>query len=82
MRAAPKPNFAAALAGLPGASSGFRDGGRPNAGILTQYSASIKFENVAMRFMSGFCVVSQFTTDILFSNLTIEAATGSGRGCA
>jgi hypothetical protein len=60
----------------------FRDGGRPNAGLITQYSFQITYTNVTFRFMSGFGVVAQYTRDITFNNVTIEPTKESGRGCA
>ena len=69
---------------LPAVGNGlwFRDGGRQNNGILTQYSAGVAYENVVMHFMSGFCVVTQYTDGIRLHNITIDTAEGSGRHCA
>jgi hypothetical protein len=60
----------------------WRDGGRPNAGLLTQYSSTINYQNMHFGFMSGFGVVAQYTKDISFDNFTIEPSAESGRGCA
>lgn len=60
----------------------FRDGGRPNAGVLTQYSSSVTYTNVAMHFMSGFGIVAQYTRGLSFSNVSAETAAGSGRHCS
>ena len=60
----------------------FRDGGRAQNGLLTQYSNDVRFANVAAHFLSGFCAVAQYTRNVAYSNLTIEPAPGSGRGCA
>jgi hypothetical protein len=65
-----------------GHSLWWRDGGRPNAGLLTQYSHAISYENVHFHFMSGFGVVAQYTKGISFYNFTIEPTAESGRGCA
>ena len=71
-------------AGLPVAGNHlwWRDGGRPNAGVLTQYSSAVVYQNVAMRFQQGFCTVSQFTEGISFINVSSETAAGSGRFCS
>ena len=60
----------------------FRDGGRPNAGVLTQYSSAVSYANVAMHFMSGFGIVAQYTRGLSFSNVSAEPAAGSGRHCS
>ena len=60
----------------------FRDGGRPNAGVLTQYSSAVTYANVAMHFMSGFGIVAQYTRGLSFSNVSAETAAGIGRHCS
>ena len=60
----------------------FRDGGRPNAGIVTQYSSDVTYTNVVMHFMSGFGIVAQYTRGITFNNVSAETAKGSGRFCS
>ena len=66
----------------PGHHLWFRDGGRPNAGVLTQYSSAVSYANVAMHFMSGFGVVAQYTRGLSFHNVSAETAAGSGRHCS
>jgi len=60
----------------------FRDGGRPNAGLITQFSQDIAVVDTAYRFMSGFGAVAQQTVGLSYVNLTIETTKESGRGCA
>jgi hypothetical protein len=60
----------------------FRDTGRTNVGILTQYSTNVAFQHAAMHFMSGFGVIAQFTENISYHNLTVETRNASGRFCA
>ncbi|MDA8539137.1 right-handed parallel beta-helix repeat-containing protein [bacterium] len=60
----------------------FRDGGRPNAGILTQYSSDVTYQSVVMHFMSGFGIVAQYTRNISLFNVSAETTTESRRYCA
>ena len=60
----------------------FRDGGRPNAGLITQYSSAVTYESVVMHFMSGFGVVAQYTRGLSLLNVSAETAAGSGRHCS
>jgi hypothetical protein len=60
----------------------FRDGGRPNVGLLTQYSSQITYQNMAFRFMSSFGSLAQYTRDIHLQNVSIETTKASGRFCA
>jgi hypothetical protein len=58
----------------------WRDGGRANAGLLTQYSSAVSFTNLVMHFQSGFGMVSQFTRGISFTN--VSSVPSSGRYCS
>lgn len=60
----------------------FRDGSRPDAGVLAQYSTHVTFSNIAMYFMGGFGIVSQFTQDLTLSNVSAETSPDSGRCCS
>ena len=60
----------------------FRDGGRPNAGVLTQYSAAVSYTNCILHFMGGFGIVAQYTRGLSLSNVSAETAAGSDRYCA
>eukprot|EP01051_Picozoa_sp_SAG22_P007291 SAG22_NODE_508_length_9621_cov_30.889414_2_plen_927_part_00 len=60
----------------------WRDGGRANAGVLTQYSSNISYANLQMHFQSGFCMVSQYTDGISFDNVSSVAAAGRYCSCS
>lgn len=66
----------------PGHHLWFRDGGRPNTGILTQYSSDVSYQSVVMHFMSGFGIVAQYTHNISLLNVSAETTVESGRYCA
>lgn len=66
----------------PGHQLWFRDGKRPNAGLLTQYSSAVSYESLAMHFMSGFGIVAQYTRGISLSNVSAETAAETGRYCS
>ena len=67
---------------LLGHSLWFRDGGRANAGMVTQRSTDVAYVDLSLHFLGGFGVVTQLTKNIELTNVSIASYPHSGRKCA